>query len=130
MSDRRRVERLLDELPPGAIRRDGAEPAFETAGELRAFALAVAAQQSGQYSWAEFQQALIDAIGRWEATETDAPWRYYEHWLEALERVLTGSGTVSPAELDARTHQVLTTPRDASHHRARRDPVTVDPGSR
>ncbi len=60
---RRRVEHLLLELPhQEAIRPDDGEVAFETAWEIRAFALALAAHQSGQYDWPQFQQALIAAI--------------------------------------------------------------------
>ncbi|MGH8933279.1 MAG: nitrile hydratase accessory protein [Egibacteraceae bacterium] len=100
---------------------------FEHPWELRAFAVAVAAYHSGQYDWSEFQLALIDAIRRWEGAEHDAPWRYYDRWLEALETVLSGTGVLSGTELDDRTRSVLDTPRDAGHHHARHEPLTIDP---
>ena len=94
--------------------------------ELRAFAVAVAAYHAGQYDWTEFQLALIDAIRRWERGEADAPWNYYDRWLEALETVLSGTGVLDLGELDDRMHTVLTTPRDANHHHAHTEPVAVD----
>lgn len=121
------VEHLLLQLPhQEAIRPEGGEVSFEKAWEIRAFALAVAAHQQGQYDWPEFQRALVAAIGRWESADADTPWRYYDRWLEALESVLAEHGVLDPAEVDQRTHAVLTTPRDAHHQRAHREPVTVD----
>ncbi len=119
---RRRVEQLLVELPGN---RD--QLSFEQPWELRAFAMAVAAHHNGYYDWSEFQLALIDAIRRWEGDEAQTPWRYYERWLEALETVLSGTGVLTGSELDDRCHTIITTPRDANHHHARREPVMVDP---
>lgn len=114
---RRRVEALVG--------RD--QRSFDHPWELRAFAMAVAAYHSGQYEWSEFQLSLIGSIQAWERGEADEPWSYYEHWLTALETVLAGSGALSEATLDDRTRAVLTTPRDAGHHQAHREPVAVDP---
>jgi nitrile hydratase accessory protein len=119
---RRRVEQLLTELPGGAD-----QLTFEHPWELRAFALAVAAYHSGQYDWTEFQLALIGAIRRWEGSEHDSPWRYYDRWLEALETVLSGNGVLAGTELDDRTVAELRKPRDANHHHARHEPVAIDP---
>lgn len=128
---RSRVEHLLAELPhQEAIRPDGGQVAFETAWEIRAFALAVAAHQEGRFAWPEFQQALIAAIRGWEESGEATPWRYYDRWLEALESVLAGSGVVDTSAVNERARIVLTTPRDASHQRARREPVAIDPGRR
>lgn len=128
-SARAEVEQLLGQLPhQEAIRPDGAQVSFDTAWEIRVFAMAVAAHLSGQYSWEEFQQALIAAIATWEEARTGEPWRYYDRWLEALEAVLVRTGALTPAQVDERTRTVLTTPRDMSHQRARREPVSVDPG--
>ena len=90
--------------------------------------MAVAAHQGGQYTWEQFQQALAAAIATWEEARTGEPWRYYDRWLEALEAVLVRTGTLTPAQVDERTRTVLGTPRDMSHQRARREPVSVDPG--
>ena len=115
---RRRVEALV-----GA----GEQRAFTEPWEVRAFAIAVAAYHNGQYEWSEFQLSLIDSIKKWEAGGGAEPWSYYEHWLEALETVLSGTGALSEATLDEKTRQVLATPKTANHHEAHRDPVAVDP---
>jgi nitrile hydratase accessory protein len=120
---RRRVERLVSGLPgvDGSL-------AFDEPWELRAFAMAVAAYNEGHYEWSEFQLSLIESIRRWEDHGGDTPWRYYEHWLNALETVLGASGALSDSlALDDRTREVLATPRDANHQHAHREPVAVSP---
>jgi nitrile hydratase accessory protein len=120
---RRRVEELVCDLP-GAT----GERSFEHPWELRAFAMAVAAYHNGNYEWSEFQLSLIEAIQGWEEDEDGTnPWSYYEHWLTALENVLAGQGLLSGAALDEQTRQVLSTPRNANHHEAHREPVAIDP---
>ena len=115
---RRRVETLIgtEEQRP-----------FDEPWEVRAFAMAVAAYQAGQYEWSEFQLSLIDSIKKWEAGDGSEPWSYYAHWLEALETVLAGNGALSDAVLDDATRKVLSTPKNANHHEAHREPVAVDP---
>ena len=127
---RRRVETLIAKTPGSPA---DSEQAFREPWELRAFALAVAAYNAGQYEWSEFQLSLIASIRRWEADgahEGQEPWSYYEHWLTALETVLAGSGMLSEANLDERTKAVLATPRTANHHEAHREPVAIDPAVR
>lgn len=116
---RRRIEALVSELPRAE------ERSFDHPWELRAFAVAVAAYQNGQYEWSEFQLSLIEAIKQWEHGDSGEPWSYYERWLTALERVLAGSGALSEAALDERTRAVLETPKNANHHKAHREPVAI-----
>lgn len=118
---RRRVEALVCGIP-GA----GEQP-FDAPWELRAFAMAVAAYHEGHYEWSEFQLSLIDSIRRWENGDGGEPWSYYEHWLTALETVLSSRGVLSEAGIDERTKAVLAIPRNANHHEAHRDPVAVAP---
>ncbi|WP_236796055.1 nitrile hydratase accessory protein [Amycolatopsis sp. GM8] len=118
---RRRVEALVCDLPGGS------EQAFDQPWELRAFAMAVAAYHNGHYEWSEFQLSLVDAIRRWEQGDGGEPWRYYEHWVTALETVLSSRGLLSEALLDDETRVVLATPRNANHHKAHREPVAVSP---
>jgi nitrile hydratase accessory protein len=124
---RRRIEQLVCGLP-GA--RDG-ELAFAEPWELRAFAIAVAAYQNRQFEWSEFQLSLITSIKEWEergAEPNEEPWSYYDHWLNALEHVLAGSGLLSEANLDEKTREVIAVPPNRDHHKAHRDPVAVDLG--
>ena len=54
-------------------------------------------------------------------------WRVLGRDQGALETVLAGNGALSEAALDDRTRAVLSTPRNANHHEAHREPVAVDP---
>ncbi|TCK21503.1 nitrile hydratase accessory protein [Pseudonocardia endophytica] len=118
---RRRVERLLCDMPQ-------ADKGFDEPWELRAFAMAVAAYHEGHYGWSEFQLSLIESIKQWEDGSHSEPWNYYEHWLNALETVLSSNGALSDqVALDNRTSEVLATPPNANHHRPRREPVAISP---
>ena len=90
--------------------------------------MAVAAHHNGYYDWTEFQLALIDAIRRWEGDEAaDA--------VALLRALAGGAGDGALRHRRARpapsstiaAHTIITTPRDANHHHARREPVMVDP---
>ena len=69
---------------------DQAAPQFEHDWQRRAFGLALALSEFGHYEWSDFQQSLIDTIGRWENTpETErGEWEYYDHWVTALAKVV------------------------------------------
>lgn len=122
---RRRIEQLVCGLPGG----NSDERPFEQPWEIRAFAMAVAAYQQRQFEWSEFQLSLINSIRDWEQSggqDEDSPWSYYQHWLAALESVLSGSGLLSESTLDEQTKQVLALPPNRNHHEAHREPIAVD----
>lgn len=118
---RRRVEALVCKIPGAGDER------FEQPWELRAFAMAVAAYHAGHYEWSEFQLSLIESIRQWENGDGGEPWSYYEHWLTALETVLSSKGLLSESQIDDRTKVILAIPRNANHHEAHRDPVAISP---
>jgi nitrile hydratase accessory protein len=93
---------------------DQGDRGFTCPGELRAFAVAVAAHREGHYPWAEFQRALIDTIGAWER-DPKGDWSYYEHWLDALEQVVVASGFVTALEVTDRTAEILAAPAKSDH---------------
>ncbi|MEH3116609.1 MAG: nitrile hydratase accessory protein [Methylorubrum populi] len=116
------------QLANALSRSDGQAP-FCKPWELRVFAVAVSACEAGEFQWSEFQEALTDAIGNWEAANpghTQAQWRYYEHFVTALEVVLARRTTLSNDGLDERTRIILNTPPH-HHHVARHDPIAIDP---
>jgi nitrile hydratase accessory protein len=94
------ADSLAPELAPP--RRNG-ELIFEDVWHSRAFGLAVSLCREDIFEWSEFRQTLIARIAAWERTACDEPYVYYEHWLGALEDVLTARGIVDAATLDART---------------------------
>jgi nitrile hydratase accessory protein len=125
---RRVVEELVCDLPGGRPE----DLAFNTPWEIRAFALAVAAHQGGQYNWTQFQGALIASIQDWETSVddlSDSSWSYYQHWVSALEQVLSEVGTLRSDQVADRTAEVLSTPPNRNHHKAILEPVAIDPAT-
>ena len=126
-ADRRQdeVDGLVKSLPLASD-----DMAFDEPWQLRAFALAVAAHTSGQYEWSDFQAALIASIKDWEsANDAGAEsWSYFEHWVNAVETVLSNNDLVDPGTLDARVRDVLDAPPNRNHHEPHYEPVAVDPG--
>ena len=76
--------------PPG---RDAAGPVFAEPWEAQAFALAVELSKQGYFTWTEWSAALAAELkAATERGEADDGSRYYHHWLEALERLVTSRG--------------------------------------
>jgi nitrile hydratase accessory protein len=104
---------------PAAPPRSNGELDFAQPWESRAFGMAVSLHDAGAFAWPVFQSALIRRISAWEATHPDgAGWSYYQHWLGALEDVLTADGTVTSAEVDARAEELAARPAGHDHTRS------------
>lgn len=67
--------------------------------EAQAFALAVALQNRGLISAAEWAQALGAEL-HGDSAATDGH-DYYEHWLRALEKLLSAKGIASLAQVES-----------------------------
>lgn len=94
---------------------DGEEPTFDSPAQARAFGLVVALSREGAFEWNAFRDELIDRIaGDDGSLETETEQSYYDHWLEAIERLLDENGYVSPAELEERAREFASGERDAS----------------
>jgi nitrile hydratase accessory protein len=99
---------------PG-IPRDEGGPVFREPWEAQAFAMVVALNARGLFTWNEWAAALGEEIKRAQAAgDPDLGNTYYRHWLAALERVVAQKGVTSDATL-ARY-------RDAWDHAADRTP--------
>jgi nitrile hydratase accessory protein len=95
---------------------DQAAPQFDHEWQRRAFGLALALSEFGHYDWSDFQQSLIKTIGDWEHTapsERDQ-WEYYDHWVNALEKVVDDHEVLNAPPLDADGHAVH--PEDDHDH--------------
>jgi nitrile hydratase accessory protein len=77
----------LDAIP--AHLRNAEGPVFREPWEARAFGLAVALEESGLFSSGEWAETLGAVIA---ATPDADGSRYYECWLEALERLAAAKG--------------------------------------
>ena len=80
---------------PG-IPRDEQGPVFREPWEAQAFAMAVALQQRGFFTWSEWATALGEEIKRAQrAGDPDTGQTYYRHWLATLERLVAEKGVAS-----------------------------------
>jgi nitrile hydratase accessory protein len=100
---------------PG-IPRDEGGPVFREPWEAQAFALAVALNARGLFTWTEWAAALGEEIKRAQAAgDPDLGNTYYRHWLAALERLVAHKGLTSAAML-ARTREAWDRAADRTPH--------------
>jgi nitrile hydratase accessory protein len=91
--------RRATEALPG-IPRDADGPVFREPWEAQAFAMAVALQQRGLFTWSEWAETLGQEIRRAQAAgDPDTGETYYHHWLAALERIVAEKGVASRENL-------------------------------
>src|SRR5215471_6239423 len=80
--------------------RDESGPVFAEPWQAQAFAMAVTLSAEGHFTWKEWAAVLADelkaAAGRGEPGDGS---RYYEHWLAALERLVTEKSLFSRTEM-------------------------------
>ncbi len=88
----------LPELP-----RDEGGPVFAEPWQAQAFAMAVKLSEQGHFTWKEWAAALAEELkSAADRGEPDDGSRYYEHWLAALERLVTAKGLSDSSDMAAR----------------------------
>jgi nitrile hydratase accessory protein len=93
-------DRLAD-LP--RLPRDEGGPVFAEPWQAQAFALAVKLSEQGHFTWKEWAATLADELkAAADRGEPDDGSRYYEHWLAALERLVTAHQLSTTKELRQR----------------------------
>jgi nitrile hydratase accessory protein len=113
--DAQSVIRAAAGANPG-LPRDADGPVFREPWEARAFAMALALQQGGLFTWDEWAQTLGEEIRRAQAAgDPDTGATYYRHWLATLERIIGEKGVAS-AQLLARYHHALGHAADRTPH--------------
>ena len=113
MIDSVAARRVADAVP--SIPRDSEGPVFREPWEAQAFAMALALQERGLFTWAEWAETLGAEIKRAQAAgDPDTGETYYRHWLAALERLVAEKGVA--------TRDTLARTRDAWDHAAERTP--------
>ena len=102
----------------------GGGPVFAEPWQAQAFALAVKLSEAGHFTWKEWAAALA---GELEAAavrgEPDDGSRYYEHWLAALERLVTAKGLTDRLALAERKEAWA----DAYRHTPHGKPIELRP---
>jgi nitrile hydratase accessory protein len=104
---------VLPEIP-----RDAAGPVFREPWEAQAFAMAVALNERGVFTWTEWAAALAAEIKAAQAAgDPDTGETYYRHWLAALEKLVASKALASRAELTTRRDQWDRAARATPHGR-------------
>jgi nitrile hydratase accessory protein len=109
-----------------SLPRDAGGPVFAEPWEAQAFALAVKLSEQGHFTWKEWGAALADELKAAASRgEPDDGSRYYQHWLAALERLVSAKGLSDPAALLARKEAWA----EAYRHTPHGKPVELGAGS-
>ena len=92
------------------------EVLFEEAWQSRVFAMTILLYQDGLFSWNEFQDELIEVIGRWDAVNDETrQYEYYDHFSEALNTLLNKKNIVASGEMGKRTDEYASRPHGHDH---------------
>jgi nitrile hydratase accessory protein len=98
-----------------SVPRDEDGPVFREPWEAQAFAMALALHARGLFTWPEWAATLAEEIKRAQAAgDPDTGETYYNHWLAALERLVSEKGVANADTLkryyDAWDHAADRTP--------------------
>jgi nitrile hydratase accessory protein len=105
---------MLEALPP--LARDEGGPIFAEPWQAQAFALAVRLSKQGHFTWKEWASALAEELqAAARRGQPDDGSRYYEHWLAALERLVTAKGLTSASALQQRKEDWASAYRNTPH---------------
>ena len=92
------ARQALDAL--AGIPRDDEGPVFRAPWEAQAFAMTLRLYQQGLFTWPEWADTLTAEIKRAQAAgDPDTGDTYYQHWLPALERIVSEKGVTDDATL-------------------------------
>jgi nitrile hydratase accessory protein len=97
---------------------------FREPWQAQVFAMAVRLHEAGHFTWTEWAAALAEQIRRAQADgDPDLGDTYYQHWLAALERLVTAKGLVSGPELARRKDEWADAARATPHGK----PIELEP---
>jgi high-affinity nickel-transport protein len=89
---------------------------FAEPWQAQAFALAVKLSEQGHFTWKEWAAALANELqAAARRGEPDDGSRYYEHWLAALETLVTAKGLADSNALRTRKEAWAAAYRNTSH---------------
>jgi nitrile hydratase accessory protein len=114
-----RVALEVPGIPQGEDR-----PIFREPWEAQAFAMALSLHQRGLFTWPEWAATLADEVKRAQAAgDPDTGDTYYQHWLNALERLVAEKGVADRAT-QTRYRDAWERAADATRHG---DPIVLKP---
>ena len=89
-----------------ALPRDKEGLVFNEPWEAQAFALALRLSEMGYFTWAEWADVLSQEIKAAQARgDPDLGNTYYQHWLNALERLCAAKNLVGDADMGRRKEE-------------------------
>ena len=92
------ARRATEEVP--GIPRDADGPVFREPWEAQAFAMTLALYERGLFTWAEWAATLAEEIKKAQAAgDPDTGETYYQHWLNALERMVAKKQITTQVDL-------------------------------
>ena len=101
---------------------DDEGPVFSEPWEAQAFALVIALNQGGLFSWQEWAAILSEEISRAQKQgDLDLGDTYYQHWLRALEKIAEAKGISNFNEISARADEW----RSAYHNTPNGKPIQL-----
>ncbi len=102
-TERQGEERVDPRVAETLPRRSG-EISFGAAWEKRAFGIAAALCQQGQFPFDGFRWRVVSEIMMWQQASQgqEEKFRFWERWLRALERTLVDRGLLSWEEISQR----------------------------
>lgn len=109
-----------------SLPQDEGGPVFAEPWQAQAFAMAVRLSAQGHFTWSEWAATLADELkSTADRGEPDDGSHYYEHWLAALERLVTAKALLNPDEMLGRKEAWA----DAYRHTPHGKPVTLQNAS-
>ncbi len=102
---------------PGAPPRENGELVFDAPWQGRAFGVAAALVEQGQFTWSDFQAALITTVGHadTDGRDTGQPACYWQCWLDALALVAEAGDLVGSEDWSARCLELAARPVGHDH---------------
>lgn len=92
--------------------RDAEGPTFAEPWQAQAFAMTLRLHEAGAFTWPEWAEALSLELAR---DPTDDGSRYYDHWVAALEMLVTVRSLATQRELLDRTAEWAAAYRHTPH---------------
>jgi nitrile hydratase accessory protein len=110
----------------GGLPRDADGPVFDEPWQAEAFALTIRLHEAGRFTWNEWAETLAAVLRETrERGEADDGSRYYDHWLVALERMVTSKHLLNSDDLHRRKSDWAKAYRSTPHG----EPVVLPPGN-
>src|SRR5262245_3865454 len=110
------AESVLDWDGPLSPPRRNGELVFESLWESRVFGLTMTLYEAGRFAWPEFRDRLIAEIAAWESAHRDEPYRYWDCWLRAFERLVVEKGFCADEAIANRVAALAKRPPGHDHH--------------